>query len=65
MLEDYSDTFEVVLFGEDYVKLKQYLNEGYFIQVRGIVTERFKQQGNWEFKVNSIVLLSELRDKMS
>ncbi len=65
MFEDYSDTFEVVLFGEDYVKLKQYLNEGYFIQARGIVTERFKQKDNWEFKVNSIVLLSELRDKMS
>lgn len=65
MFEDYGDTFEVVLFGEDYVKMKQYLNEGYFIQVRGLVTERYKQKDNWEFKVNSIVLLSELRDKMS
>lgn len=65
MFEDYSDTFEVVLFGEDYVKLKQYLNDGFFLQVRGTVGERFKQQDNWEFKVGSIVLLSELRDKMS
>ncbi len=65
MLEDYSDTFEIVLFGEDYVKLKHYLEIGLFLQVRGIVTERFKQKDNWEYKVNSIVLLSELRDKMS
>lgn len=65
MLEDYTDTVELALFGEDYVKLKQYLVEGYFLQVRGVVTERFKQKDNWEFKVNSIVLLSELRDKMS
>ncbi len=65
MLEDYSDTFEVVLFGEDYVKLKQYLNDGFFLQLKGNVCERFKQKDNWEFKVNSMVLLSELRDKMS
>jgi len=65
MFEDYGETFEVALFGEDYIKLKQYLEAGLFLQVRGIVTERFKQKDNWEFKVNSIVLLSELRDKMS
>jgi DNA polymerase III subunit alpha len=65
MLEDYSDTFEIVLFGEDYIKMKHYLEIGLFLQVRGIVTERFKQKDNWEYKVNSIVLLSELRDKMS
>jgi len=65
MFEDYGETFEIALFGEDYIKLKQYLEVGLFLQVRGIVTERFKQKDNWEFKVNSIVLLSELRDKMS
>jgi len=65
MFEDYGETFEIALFGEDYIKLKQYLVVGLFLQVRGIVTERFKQKDNWEFKVNSIVLLSELRDKMS
>ena len=65
MLEDYSDTFEVVLFGEDYVKMKQYLNDGFFLQIRGTVGERFKQKDNWEFKVSTMALLSELRDKMS
>ena len=65
MLEDYSNVFEVVIFGEDYVKLKQYLNDGFFIQIRGMVCERFKQQDNWEFKINNILLLSDLRDKMS
>ncbi|NEU07724.1 DNA polymerase III subunit alpha [Flavihumibacter sp. R14] len=65
MFEDYSETFEVVLFGEDYVKMKQYLNDGFFLQIRGSVGERFKQKDNWEFKVTSMVLLSELRDKMA
>ena len=65
VLEDYSDSFEVVLFGEDYVKLKQFFTDGYFVQVRGTVGERFKQKDNWEFKITSINLLSEIRDKMS
>lgn len=65
IIEDYSDTYEIALFGEDYIKLKQYLEIGLFLQVRGLVTERFKQKDNWEFKVNNIVLLSELREKMS
>jgi len=65
MFEDYGETFEIALFGENYIKLKQYLVVGLFLQVRGIVSERFKQKDNWEFKVNSIVLLSELREKMS
>ncbi|WP_207427719.1 DNA polymerase III subunit alpha [Pedobacter sp. SYSU D00535] len=65
VLEDYSDSFELVLFGEDYVKLKQFFTDGYFVQIRGSITERFKQKDNWEFKITQITLLSELRDKMS
>jgi DNA polymerase-3 subunit alpha len=65
MLEDYSDSFEVVLFGEDYVRLKQFFTDGYFIQIRGTVGERFKQKDNWELKITSMNLLSDLRDKMS
>ena len=65
MLEDYSDSFEVVLFGEDYVKLKQFFTDGYFIQIRGTVSERFKQKDNWELKISNINLLSDRRDKMS
>jgi len=65
MFEDYSESFEVVLFGEDYVKLKQFFTDGYFLQIRGSVSERFKQKDNWEFKITSITLLSDLRDKMS
>ncbi|GAA4796540.1 DNA polymerase III subunit alpha [Olivibacter ginsenosidimutans] len=63
--EDYSDSYEMALFGEDYVKFKGFLNESYFLQIRGTVSERFRQQDNWEFKITSIQLLSELREKMA
>jgi len=41
------------------------MEDGYFLQLRGVVAERFRQSGNWEFKINSISLLSELRDKLA
>ncbi|MGO1597224.1 MAG: DNA polymerase III subunit alpha [Sphingobacterium sp.] len=65
VIEDYSDSFEVMVFGEDYVKFKGYLQEGYFVQIRGLVQERFKQVGNWSFELKNIQLLSELREKMA
>ena len=65
IIEDYSDSYDIVVFGEDYVKFKGYLQEGFFVQIRGLVQERFKQVGNWGFELKNIQLLSELRDKLA
>lgn len=65
ILEDYNDSFEIMLFGENYVKFKGYLQEGYFVQIRGIIQERFRQEGNWGFELQSMQLLSELKDKLA
>lgn len=65
IIEDYSDSYEIMVFGEDYVKFKGYLQEGFFVQIRGLVQERFKQIGNWGFELKHIQLLSDLRDKMA
>src|SRR5690606_27033600 len=65
LVEDYSDAFEIALFGEEYVKMKGYLNEGYFVQLRGIIAERYRQAGNWGFEIKGMQLLSDLRDKLA
>ncbi len=65
VFEDYDDTTELALFGDDFIKFKQYLTDGYFLRINGRVGERFGKAGDWEFKINSISLLSELRDKMT
>ena len=65
IIEDYSESFEIMVFGEDYVKFRGYLQEGFFVQIRGLVQERFRQAGNWGFELKNIQLLSELRDKMA
>ncbi|WP_219224290.1 DNA polymerase III subunit alpha [Pedobacter antarcticus] len=63
--EDYNDSCELALFGEDFVKFKQFMTEGYFLQIRGRVAERFRKEGDWEFKITSIALLSDLREKLA
>jgi len=65
VFEDYDDTCELALFGEDFIKFKQFLTDGYFLQIRGRVGERFRKEGDWEFKITSIALLSDLRDKLA
>ena len=64
VIEDFSDTSEIVLFGQDYVNFKQYMVAGFFLFMRGRLQERYNQPGSTEFKVGSIELLSELREKM-
>ena len=63
-LEDYGGSHEFVLFGEDYVKNKLHMTIGYFVHIKGIVKERWNQSDMVEFKITSIQLLSEMRDKL-
>src|SRR5690606_31304431 len=65
MFEDYTDSYEIAIFSEDYVKHKGYLQEGYFLQLRGIVQERFRKPENWGFEIKAVQLLSELREKLA
>jgi DNA polymerase III subunit alpha len=64
-LEDYHGSHEFVLFGEEYVKNKLHMTIGYFINLRGKVIEnRWNETVRIDFKIQSMQLLSELRDKM-
>lgn len=61
-LEDFDNTIEIALFGEDFIKFQNYLLQGQFLYIKGKVQKRFGEQ--WELKVNNIQLLPEIRDKM-
>jgi DNA polymerase-3 subunit alpha len=64
-IEDYNESTDLAFFGEDYVKFKQYMVTGLFLFIKGKVSERFRNSGNFEFKVTNLQLLSELRDKLA
>ena len=59
-LSDYTDSKEFFFFGKDYVNFSKYCKVGLFIMVRGSVKSRFNSDF-YEFKVNSIELLDEVR----
>lgn len=65
VLEDYNDTYEFALFGEDYIKFRNLLGEGFFVHIRGNIAEKFGQKDNWDLRITAIALLSEMRDKLT
>ncbi|WP_083634476.1 DNA polymerase III subunit alpha [Saccharicrinis aurantiacus] len=62
-VEDYTGSHEFAFFGRDYPNFSQYIVEGYYIMVKGVVQERWNNPDNLEVKVTSIQLLDGLRDE--
>ena len=63
-LEGYEDGFKFFIFGDDYANVKRYLNIGWFLFMKGKVQKR-PWGDELEFKISSIELLSELKDKLA
>jgi DNA polymerase-3 subunit alpha len=63
-IEDYRGSMEMLLGGDDYIKFKNYLQIGHFLYIKGKVQTRWKQDDNFEFKISSIQLLPEIREKL-
>lgn len=66
VLEDYYDSFEFILFGDDYLRFKPLLQAGYYLFLAGKVQTRAfgQQQGELEFKVLRVELLADIREKL-
>ena len=66
-LEDYEHNERFFLFGDDYVKFKDYLVNGWFIYLAGSVQPRkyAKTPDELEFKITSIELLANVREKQA
>ncbi|TVP44060.1 MAG: DNA polymerase III subunit alpha [Mongoliibacter sp.] len=63
-LEDYHGGHTFFIFGEDYIKFKEYFMTGWFLYLTGSVHPNKWKPDELEFKINSIMLLSEVRGKM-
>ncbi|MDZ7605096.1 MAG: DNA polymerase III subunit alpha [Cyclobacteriaceae bacterium] len=64
-IEGYDDNHTFYLFSDDYVKFKEFMVVNWFLFIKGIVTTKQWGDQRPEFKINSIQLLSEIRDKLS
>lgn len=63
-MEDYQGAHTFFLFGEDYVKFKGYFMPNWFLYISGTVHPNKYKPGEYEFKINQISLLNEIRSKM-
>ena len=61
-LEDYNGAHEFALFGKDYENFRKYMFADYFLFVRGKVQPRPYNDKELEFKIVSMMQLSEVRD---
>ncbi len=63
-VEDYSDTHQLFLFAEDYLRMKHFLASQQFVMIRARVQENRYNSRQMEVKIKNINLLSELEDTM-
>lgn len=63
-MEDYQGAHTFFIFGEDYVRFKEYFMTGWFLYLTGSVHPNKWKDGEFEFKINHIMLLNEVRSKM-
>jgi|10_taG_2_1085330.scaffolds.fasta_scaffold04406_3 DNA polymerase-3 subunit alpha len=64
-VEDYEGSHDFFVFGEEYVKHKPYFLEGQYLFIKGKIQPKqwAKEDNDVEFKIASIQLLSEVREK--
>ncbi|MGZ3853155.1 MAG: helix-hairpin-helix domain-containing protein, partial [Flavisolibacter sp.] len=64
VLEDYTGKTEIVLFGDDYVRYNQYLQQGQAIFITGSFKQRFAKS-EFEFKLATIALAENVKRQLT
>ena len=64
-IEGYEDNHTFYLFSDDYIKFKEYMVNGWFLYIKGVITTKQWGDQRAEFKIGNIQLLSEIREKLS
>ena len=64
VIEDFSGKTEMMLWSDDYMRFKDYLDKGKNVVVTGYFKQRFNSD-QYEFKPNSITLLETLKQSLT
>lgn len=64
MLEDFEDQYSIMLFSEDFLKYKHFLNEGSALLLKGKFLPHFREEDRLELKISYMCLLAEAMDKL-
>jgi DNA polymerase-3 subunit alpha len=66
MIEDYSDSFRLMLFNKDYIAFQNFFTPGYALLIRAMVQPRPFNNGtiDYEIKIREIKMLADVREDM-
>lgn len=64
-IEDDSDSVQLALFSDDYLKFRHLLVQDQTLMITGMVQKRFRDSEQIEFKITNIVLLADVAERMT
>lgn len=64
-IEDYTGSHQVSVFGEDYMKVKDFLAQESFVYMKARIQARYNAPDQLELRPSSMSYLSDLSDKMA
>ncbi len=64
-VEGYDDSHTFYLFSDDYLRFKEFMVNGWFLYIKGVIITKQWGDQRPEFKIGSIRLLSDIREKLS
>jgi DNA polymerase-3 subunit alpha len=63
-IQDYTDSFRIILFDKDYIDNSKFFTVGYYLLLRGRVQKKQYREEEIEFRVKKINLLSSVKDDL-
>ena len=63
-MEDFNGSYEIPLFGDDSINYGRFARPGLSLFIRGRVQSRRYPENQFEFKISSIQLLTDVKDKL-
>ncbi|MGM0531155.1 MAG: DNA polymerase III subunit alpha [Bacteroidota bacterium] len=63
-LQDYTDSYEFIMFGKDYQEFRKFFYKDYPLLVKGKIQPRFSDPNLYEFKIKQIYLLSDVNEEL-
>jgi DNA polymerase-3 subunit alpha len=63
-IEDYSDSWEMALFGKDFENYRKFCFDGYSLIIKGKVQPKSYNPAELEFKIKTINMLSDVKEEM-
>lgn len=63
-IEDNSGNIKIMMWSEEYLKYKHLISVGQMLYIKGVMKPRFNSDDQFEFKVNNMMLLADVREKL-